>query len=152
MSELANKIKLLRGDLSAEDAAKKCGISRESFYRIERGGTVKLDTLRQMAAGFEMKGADWIGLLVAWLRNETGPDERFVYIEPKSRNRSELTDRENSQIELAMTLFKALPPADRKEIIHAMERPEVRACLPAINQTWEKLSPPAPPPPPKSKL
>lgn len=138
MSELSNKIKSIRGSMSAEDAGVKCGLSRESFYRIERGGTVRIDTLRDIAKGFGLEEDQWLELLVAWLKMQAGNDSYKLFIESKSPG--ELQDRDN-QVSLAMSLFINLTPDDRQEIINAMKRPEVRACLPAINSVWEKLKP-----------
>jgi transcriptional regulator with XRE-family HTH domain len=87
MSELSNKIKLLRGDRSAEDIAKEVGVSRESFYRIERGGSVKLSTLKQIATALRVPESDWLELLVAWLKSEAGPDARKLWLEPRQRSR-----------------------------------------------------------------
>jgi transcriptional regulator with XRE-family HTH domain len=139
MSELSNKIKALRGDLSAEEAGQKAGVSRESFYRIERGGSVKFETLRAIAKAFELPEADWLELVAAWLRSEIGEDANKLWIEPKDGH-SRLREGEDSQVARAMMLFTQLNPADRSEITKAMERPEVRGCLPAINSVWEKFN------------
>lgn len=138
MSELANKIRNLRGDLSAEEAGKKCGVSRESFYRFERGGTTRLSTLRAIADGFGLNETQWTDLLVSWLKLEAGEDVDRVWIEPREGS-SALHDQDSSHVGRAAMLFERLNPADRDEIFKAMQRPEVRGCLPAINAVWEKF-------------
>jgi hypothetical protein len=140
MSELSNKIKAIRGVLSAEEAGVKCGLSRESFYRVERGGSVKIETLRDIAKGFHISENEWLDLLVAWLKHEAGADAEMLFIESK-RGGSKLHDHESSQVQRAMSLFTNLNPTDRAEITKAMQRTEVRACLPAINSVWEKFTP-----------
>jgi transcriptional regulator with XRE-family HTH domain len=139
MSELSNKIKLLRGDRSAEDIAKEVGVSRESFSRIERGGSVKLSTLKQIATALRVPESDWLELLVAWLKSEAGPDARKLWLEPRETTPSVLRDKGDNEAGRAMMLFNSLNPAERQEIMKAMERPEVRRCLPAINRVWEKF-------------
>ncbi len=139
MSELSNKIKSLRGTLSAEDAGEKCGLSRESFYRMERGGTVKIDTLRDIAKGFKLSEDEWLDLLAAWLKMQAGDDGLKLFIERKGH--STKSKGSDSEIATAMTLFTNLTPDERQEILNAMRRPEVRACLPAINSVWDKLKP-----------
>ena len=141
MGELSNKIKAIRGALSADVAAKRCGLSRESFYRIERGGSVKYETLKQISVGFGLSQTDWLELLVAWLKTEAGEDESKLWIERKESSPSTLRDGEDSQVARAMMLFKGLNANDRKEITNAMRRAEVRGCLPAINRVWEKFEP-----------
>jgi DNA-binding XRE family transcriptional regulator len=139
MSKLSNKIKGIRGQLSAEDAGTKCGISRESFYRIERGGFVKLETVRDIATGFQLDDSAWLDLLVAWLKHEAGTDAHSLFIEKKEQSASVLQDNESSAVARAMMLFEALNPHDREQIAKSMQRPEVRGCLPAINRVWEKF-------------
>jgi transcriptional regulator with XRE-family HTH domain len=137
MSELSNKIRALRGELSAEEAADKCQLSRESFYRVERGGSVKLATLKQIAKGFKLPEAEWLELLTAWLRTEAATDADKLWIEPKSQKVSRLRDREESTMARALMLFQQLNPSERQEIEKAMERKAVRDCLPAINRVWD---------------
>ena len=137
MSELSNKIRSLRGKLSAEEAADKCKLSRESFYRMERGGSVKLATLKQIAQGFEVPETEWLELLTAWIRTEVGLDAGKLWIEPKRLGTSALRESEESTVARAMMLYQALNPSERAEIDKAMERKPVRDCLPAINRVWE---------------
>jgi transcriptional regulator with XRE-family HTH domain len=140
MSELSNKIKAIRGQLNADEAGSKCGLSRESFYRIERGGSVKFQTLQAIATGFGLPESDWLNLLGSWLKHEAGVDAAKLFIEPREQAVSSLNDAESSQVGRAMMLFTDLNPHDRAEVLKAMQRPEVRACLPAINSVWEKFS------------
>ncbi len=140
MSELSNKVKALRGKMSAEEAGQKCGLSRESFYRVERGGSVKFESLRDIATGLHATESDWLEMIVAWLKYQIGEDAQKLWIEPRVGG-SKLSDGATNQVGRAMLLFTDLNPADRVEITKAMERPEVRACLPAINSVWEKFDP-----------
>lgn len=139
MSELAQKIATLRGELSGEAAAEKCGVSRETFYRIQRGGTVKLDTLKKIWSAFKLAPADQAELLSAWLIKEAGPEHSKVLIEPAIHGASALKDAGNNQTAQAMMLFRELAPEQRALIIKSMQRPEILASLNSMNTVWEKF-------------
>ena len=118
--------------------AERTGLSLRTINYLELGQPVKLGTLRKLAEACGVKNAEWLDLIVSWLRQEAGDDSQSVWIEPKDTT-SALKDGEESQVAKAMQLFSQLNPHDRQEIIRAMERPEVRACLPSINRVWEKF-------------
>lgn len=141
MSELSAKITALKGSRKTSDLLAGTEISRGSFRALELGKSVKLSTLREIAALLGADEAQWIDLLVAWLKHEAGGDEEKLWIEPKAASTSVLHGVEESQVARAMMLFKNLNAADRMEITKAMKRAEVRACLPAINSVWEKFGP-----------
>ena len=81
-SELGRKLKMLRGRLSAGAVAAKAGVSTESVRRIEHGDSVKVATLRQIATGMGVSRAQWLGLLIAWLKFEAGKDSDELRIDP----------------------------------------------------------------------
>jgi DNA-binding XRE family transcriptional regulator len=139
MSELSNKLRLLRGERSAEDAAKQVGLSRESFYRIERGGSVKLDTLRQIATGLKLSQSDWLELLIAWLKNEAGADKDHIWIESRNPPKSDVRDSAEAQLALLVQRFNELNPEERRQILLVMERPEARRALAALNKLYDSL-------------
>jgi len=151
MSELSNKIQSILGDMKAVAAGKLCDLSRESFYRIERGESVGYETLLKIKKGFKLNQNDWLELLVAWLKQEAGADAPYLIIQAREVSPSMLRDNEASQVAKAMMLFTDLNLADRQEVTHAMQRPEVRACLPAINSLYEKLGTSGTPAPINSK-
>lgn len=137
MSELSNKIRLLRGDISAEEAGRRVGLSRESFYRMERGGSVKLATLRQLAQGLAVSESDWLDLLVAWLRQEAGQDAGKLIIDTQAM--SPLKDASESQSARALALFNQLNAEDRHQVLLLLQRPELRRSLPALNKLYDTL-------------
>ena len=138
-SELSAKFKSIRGELSAEQVAAKANLSRESVYRIERGVSVKLETLRQIALALKLTEADWLELLSAWIRSELGLEASKLWIEPRDSSVSKLKEAGEDQVAMAMVYFRQLNSRDRDEVLKAMQRPEVRACLHSINRVWEKF-------------
>lgn len=140
MSDLSVKLVNLKGRRKTTEILSHSGISRETFRKIERGASVKLSTLKEIATSLGADEHDWLELLVAWLKHEAGTDALKLWIETKEP--SIVREAEENQLSRAMMLFEQLNHADRMEITKAMERPEVRSCLPAINRVWEKLKQP----------
>lgn len=141
MSDLSAHISKLRGTLSSTEAAAKGGQSRETFLRIQRGEgrSVKLSSLRKIADGYKLPQAEWLSLLVAWIKDHIGTDATRLWIEPRDDKPSKLRDAESNMTAQAMMLFTQLPISDRRQIIHAMERKEVMDSIAAINQVWDKV-------------
>jgi transcriptional regulator with XRE-family HTH domain len=139
MSELSAKLALLKGDRKTSEIIKDAGIARETFRKIERGDSVKLSTLRDISTAMDLTPTEWTDLIIAWLKTEAGPESRNLIIETRGQPPS-LHDQPDSQVSAAMALFQNLNAAEREDITKAMERKEVRACLPSINRVWEKFS------------
>lgn len=139
MSELSNKLAALKGKHTTAEIVEKLGISRETFRRIERGDSVKLSTLKEIANVLGVKDEDWIELIIAWIKLEIGQDAQKMWIEPKEQKASKLHDAQESAQAKAMMLFNQLNSEDRHQIILAMERPEIRRSLPALNKLYDSL-------------
>lgn len=144
MSELSAKIEGLKGELTTQEVISLAKVSRETFRKIERGESVKLSTLRAIARALKASESAWLDLLVAWLKKEAGDEKNKIWIEPREKDFATVHDDVTSQSARALMLFGDLNAAERAEIIKAMERPEVRGCLPAINRVWEKFATPHP--------
>lgn len=99
---------------------------------------MKYITLKKIAKGFKLKEPDWLALLIAWLKTEAGEDANKLLVESKAR--SPLHDADHNQVSSAMFYFEQLNANERSEILKAMQRKEVVACLPAINRIWDKLT------------
>lgn len=132
-SELGRKLKMLRGRLSAGAVAAKAGVSTESVRRIEHGDSVKVATLRQIATGMGVARAQWLGLLIAWLKFEAGEDSDELRIEPQVAGQDMALQQLSAQTAEAMSLFDGLNPVERENVILALRRKEVLKCLVTIN-------------------
>jgi transcriptional regulator with XRE-family HTH domain len=145
MSELSAKIAALKGSRRTSHLVRGADVSRATFRKIELGQSIKLSTLKEIAKALTVdeSAPEWLDLLVAWIKSEVGYDSRKLWIEPRAGS-STLHDAAESETARAMMLFEQLNAGDRAQIVKAMQRPEVRACLPAINRIWEKVSAPKP--------
>ena len=145
MSDLSAKIAVLKGKRKTSHVVQGADVSRATFRKIELGQSIKLSTLREIARalGVTDESPEWLELVVAWIKTEVGLDAHRLWIEPRDTQPSALRDVPASDTAKAMMLFTELNSADRIEITKAMQRPEVRACLPAINSVWDKLGEPS---------
>lgn len=132
-SELGRKLKMLRGRLSAGAVAAKARVSTESVRRIEHGDSVKVDTLRKIASAMGVARAQWLGLLIAWLKFEAGKDSDELRIEPQVAGLDTALEHLSAQTSEAMRLFDGLNPVERENVILALRRKEVLKCLVTIN-------------------
>jgi transcriptional regulator with XRE-family HTH domain len=139
MSSLSNALEALIGNRSHNEVAKLSGISRASISKIIAGDSVKLSTLRVLAESLHVSEEDWLELVVAWIRGEiTAQDAQKLIIQPTDP-KSRIREEEADQIALAMMKYRALPADQRQELLLAMDRPAVMACLPAINRAWASI-------------
>ncbi len=145
MSHLSEKINRLQGDLTQEQMARRCGVSRNVFSYLAKGQTVKLSTLRKIANAFELTRAAWLDLLIAWIRAEIGEEDFKDLIVRRSETANEdgmLHDAEQKQEEILLKHFSLLSEAEQAEVVKTMQRQEVLNCLPPINQVWDRFESP----------
>ncbi|HEU5123927.1 MAG TPA: hypothetical protein VFW05_07675 [Verrucomicrobiae bacterium] len=140
MSELSAKLSDFKGQRKTSDIIAAAGISRETFRKIERGQPTRLDTLRQISQAMKLSEDQWMELMIAWIKSQLGDQSSKLEIRPLSES-SVLKNRARNPVDDVMMLFTNLNAAERIDIIKAMQRKEVRACLPGINRIWEKFSP-----------
>lgn len=134
---------VLRPYTNAE-AADKCGVARETIRKLRTGGTTKLSTLQSICAVMGTSREDWVEIVMAWTLQELGTEATHLRIESRGADTSQLREGPASLESQAIALFHELNADDRIEIIKAMQRPEVRRCLEAINDVWERLEPSTP--------
>jgi transcriptional regulator with XRE-family HTH domain len=50
------------------------GVSRTTIVQMENGRSVKLETLRILAAAMKARREEWLALVIAWVRDLLGED------------------------------------------------------------------------------
>lgn len=138
MSELSARLAALKNHVQTAEIIKLAGVSRETFRKIERGDSVKLKTLHQIAKALKADEEQWIELVIAWLKTEAGPAAAKIWIQSKTP--STLKDARESQSTQALMLFETLNAADRAEVIKTMQRKEVITCIAAINRVIDRIA------------
>ncbi len=144
MNDVTVLLSLFKGHHSTQAIAKGADISRETFRKLERGTQIKLSTLRAIATYLKLSHAQWLALLTAWIKAEVGPDsqhlEIFVHADDSAKGQA------RRELKTIQELSAQLPAAERQQIILALSRPQVRKCLPLLEQLHHALNPPAPHP------
>src|SRR5437763_757251 len=72
---------LFGSGLSAEDVAKRIGISRTALYRFEKGEVVKIDTLEKLAELLQVSLPTLLGVGVEYIASAVTYFERMRQIE-----------------------------------------------------------------------
>lgn len=139
MTELATRIKKLRGDLTQEEFAKKCKLGKRTIAGLEAfDDNVRLRTLRQIRKACGLSTDEWLNFLIDWIKAQLGPDFYELKIEKTQNLMGDWILEERTDEDL-IRLFKTLRQPDQQQIIKAMQRKEVLACLYSINSVWAKL-------------
>ncbi len=135
-SELSHKISILKADRTSAEIVKNADVSRETFRKIERGESVKLSTIKKIADYLKASDEQWRQLVIAWIKLEIGPeDSRHIHL---SHETTAINDK-LADSEQILQLASQLDSSDRKQIILAMTRPEVRRSIPAINALYDTV-------------
>ncbi len=81
--DIANRLKAFRlgSGLSAEEVAKRIGISRTALYRFEKGEVVKIETLEKLAELLEVSLPSLLGVGVEYIASAVTYFERTRQIE-----------------------------------------------------------------------
>src|SRR6266699_5035017 len=135
MSELSVKIANLKRKQTTRAVIGKAGISRETFRRIERGDSVKLNTLKQIVEALGGNKSDWLETLVAWIKGELGDDVDKFDIQLNGDDILK-SQAQSKQVHLNK-LFEKLPQEQRLQVIKILQRPEILRCLPSLNALYE---------------
>jgi transcriptional regulator with XRE-family HTH domain len=101
---------------TAEEIAKRLGISRAAVYRVESGDVVKIETLERLATVLETTVASLLGAGVEYYSNPVSYFERMRQVEEESDQviahfppLSYLLTSDDYPIHLRKTLIEALP-------------------------------------------
>ena len=137
MSELGNKVKLIRGDLSQADFAKKTGLGLRTINKLEAGEPVRLDTVNQIAAAFALPDADRLNLVISWIKLEIGDDFQKLTIEPKN---SSLTMKDaETLLGKIQVRVRDVPRKYQELILLTVQRPEILRCLENLNDLYDSI-------------
>src|SRR3954471_6423766 len=81
--DIGDRLKAFRlgSGLSAEDVAKRIGISRTALYRFEKGEVVKIDTLEKLAELLQVSLPTLLGVGVEYIASAVTYFERMRQIE-----------------------------------------------------------------------
>src|SRR5215475_5853149 len=81
--EIGQRLKAYRmgSGLSADEIAKKIGISRTALYRFERGELAKIDTLERLAELLGVSIPTLLGVSIEYVRSSVSYFERMRQIE-----------------------------------------------------------------------
>ena len=139
MSELSNKIKALRADLSQAEFAQKSKLSLRTICKIEADENVRLSTLRQIAKSFKLSEADWLDLVVTWIRLEVQDDFPKLSIERKTSEAAALRETDHLPAKIMMRLTD-LPKKQQEQIYLLLNRPEILRFVTDLNQMYDSLN------------
>jgi transcriptional regulator with XRE-family HTH domain len=81
--DIGNRLRAFRlgSGLSAEDVARRIGISRTALYRFEKGELVKIETLQKLAELLQVSLPTLLGVGVEWIASALTYFERMRQIE-----------------------------------------------------------------------
>lgn len=145
MSELSNLIRTARINLNLtpDDAAHKCGVSRETFYRLDRGQLIRFSFLRKVIDGLKLPDQQKLEIIAAYLRDHIGPEmTEKLWIEPKNSSPKFKETESENQAAKAATTFARLNPSERAVILKAMASPHIIQAIAGIVTAFDKLTQP----------
>jgi len=133
--DLAAAIKRLRGGMSRQDFARRCRLSHRTLVSLELppgpAGTVKLDTLRVLARALRLQNAEYLNLLLAWIRATIGEDDaRRLRLQPAGAEAHAAF----------LAAFENLPMRDQVNLQLAAGRPAVLNALAAFHQAFDAMN------------
>lgn len=138
VSDLADAIKRIRGNVSQRRFAKLAGIGFRTLCKIELDeDIVKLSTILGIAEKRKLKEAEKLDLIRAWIRMQLGDLADHLIID--LREPSELHDREPGAAVKLMTKISNLPARAQNELLKAVDRPEVLNGIRNLNEMYERL-------------
>lgn len=139
MSELGNKIRLLRGDLSQAEFADKVKLSLRTICKLEAGESVRLDTIQQIARACQLEESDRLQLTITWFRLEVGEDFHKLVIEIKGKERGLAMKDADYLPGKIQVLLNDVPRKQQEQIYLALQRPEILNCLRGLNELYDSL-------------
>lgn len=136
MKEVGNRVRTLRGTQSLDDAAHKAKLSRETLRKIEAGVPIKLPTLRALHRALGGNHSDWLELECTWLQWHARADRDDITIEPR-RKASKLRHTGTAEAQELTKRFTNLTTTEQKQILAAMDRPQVLRSITHLNELYE---------------
>lgn len=150
--DIGNRLKAFRlgSGLSAEEIARRIGISRTALYRFEKGEVAKIDTLEKLADLLEVSVPTLLGVGVEYIASAVSYFERLRQIEETAEHIivlagpiSSLLASDAFEARLEAVLAESIPPtsddheralADVGEIMHLLKQRKAiyRARQPGI--------------------
>lgn len=138
MSELADAIKRIRGDIPQQEFAKLADIGFRTLCKIELDeDIVKLSTILRIAEKRRLKKPEMLDLIRAWIRTQLGDIANDLIIDVKEP--VALRDKEPPVTVRLMGKLSNLPSRHQQELLKAVDRPEVLNGVHTLNEMYERL-------------
>jgi transcriptional regulator with XRE-family HTH domain len=148
--DIANRLKAFRlgSGLSAEEVAKRIGISRTALYRFEKGEVVKIDTLEKLAELLEVSLPTLLGVGVEYIASALTYFERTRQIEETAEHiivlagpLSYLLASDAFNAVLEQILKESIPEASEDHGRALGEVEEIMAVLRQRKETYRRRQP-----------
>ena len=148
--DIGNRLKAFRlgSGLSAEDVAKRIGISRTALYRFEKGEVVKIDTLEKLAELLQVSLPTLLGVGVEYIASAVTYFERMRQIEETAEHiivlagpLSYLLASDAFNAVLAQLLKESIPENVEDRVRAEAEVEEIMAVLTQRKETYRRRQP-----------
>ena len=148
--DIGNRLKAFRlgSGLSAEDVAKRIGISRTALYRFEKGEVVKIDTLEKLAELLQVSLPTLLGVGVEYIASAVTYFERMRQIEETAEHiivlagpLSYLLASDAFNAVLAQLLKESIPENVDDRARAETEVEEIMAVLTQRKETYRRRQP-----------
>jgi len=148
--DIGNRLKAFRlgSGLSAEDVAKRIGISRTALYRFEKGEVVKIDTLEKLAELLQVSLPTLLGVGVEYIASAVTYFERMRQIEETAEHiivlagpLSYLLASDDFNAVLGQLLKESIPENVEDRTRAEAEVEEIMAVLTQRKETYRRRQP-----------
>ena len=136
-NHLAEIVRSLRGSDNYVKFARRTKVNRQTLTELEQGESVRIETLQRIAVAYKLDDRQWAEMLIAWIRCALGEKE-YAKLDVRPAPTKLVVKELQAEDELYIKLFHRLGNIEKSNILKAMMRQEVRSCLPAINEVWER--------------
>jgi len=148
--DIGNRLKAFRlgSGLSAEEVAKRIGISRTALYRFEKGEVVKIDTLEKLAELLQVSLPTLLGVGVEYIASAVTYFERMRQIEETAEHiivlagpLSYLLASDAFNAALGQLLQESIPENVEDRMRAETEVEEIMAVLTQRKETYRRRQP-----------